>query len=395
MNKLGIISLLLISAAGCSEHASEEGTGRLQIRLDVDPSVTVSRTKSSDATAFTLEISRDGDIVRTISPIGEAPDPIELTAGDYLLTAYSEPFETPQFDTPVYGGSAPTRISVGKQSEASVSCAQTNAGVRISYTDDFAAAHPVRSASVRQIEGILNFEGDDAERTGYFLPGSATLVVTAGKAQYEQELTLEARKLYLIEIDDTPEPTSGRLSVSITVSTDVTEEQVQILFPSGRIDYLETMGAATVSTATQVAKFTGWSYAEAEYAGAGVTVSAQNPSSAYVGASGGNNLTFNSSGAYFTISGLNASLASSAPVLQFGCANPEQGYKPGELTVSVSDGGGTFTPLIIGDDARPANKRWAQITLSDGIPHAKNLIVRFESRAAGYQIDDIALTTAD
>ena len=193
MNKLGIISLLLISAAGCSEHASEEGTGRLQIRLDVDPSVTVSRTKSSDATAFTLEISRDGDIVRTISPIGETPDPIELTAGDYLLTAYSEPFETPQFDTPVYGGSAPTRISVGKQSEASVSCAQTNAGVRISYTDDFAAAHPVRSASVRQIEGILNFEGDDAERTGYFLPGSATLVVTAGEAQYEQELTLEAR----------------------------------------------------------------------------------------------------------------------------------------------------------------------------------------------------------
>ena len=155
------------------------------------------------------------------------------------------------------------------------------------------------------------------------------------------------------------------------------------------------MGAATVSTATQVAKFTGWSYAEAEYAGAGVTVSAQNPSSAYVGASGGNNLTFNSSGANFTISGLNASLASSAPVLQFGCANSEQGYKPGELTVSVSDGGGTFTPLIIGDDARPANKRWAQITLSDGIPHAKNLIVRFESRAAGYQIDDIALTTAD
>ena len=129
MNKLGIISLLLISAAGCSEHASEEGTGRLQIR-------------------------RDGDIVRTISPIGETPDPIELTAGDYLLTAYSEPFETPQFDTPVYGGSAPTRISVGKQSEASVSCAQTNAGVRISYTDDFAAAHPVRSASVRQIEAF-------------------------------------------------------------------------------------------------------------------------------------------------------------------------------------------------------------------------------------------------
>lgn len=107
MNKLGIISLLLISAAGCSEHASEEGTGRLQIRLDVDPSVTVSQTKSSDATTFTLEISRDGDIVRTISPIGETPDPIELTAGDYLLTAYSEPFETPQFDTPVYGGSAP------------------------------------------------------------------------------------------------------------------------------------------------------------------------------------------------------------------------------------------------------------------------------------------------
>ena len=51
--------------------------------------------------------------------------------------------------------------------------------------------------------------------------------MTAGEAQYEQELTLEARKLYLIEIDDTPEPTSGRLSVSITVSTDVTEEQVQ------------------------------------------------------------------------------------------------------------------------------------------------------------------------
>ena len=395
MKHTGIYFLSLILAAGCSSVSPDEPDGYLRIDLNVNPSVGEITSKSSDPATFTLEILRDGNIVKTISPVGDAIAPIALSAGSYTLSAYSETFTVPAFDKPVYGGSSPAAVVSGVESNASVSCAQTNAGIRIGYTDNFKTNRTNYSTVVRQIQGSLAFAGADAERTGYFFADNATFVVSADDLNYEYDLTLEPRKIYDITIDDAYRPT-GELSVSITVTTETTQEPVDIVIPSGKVDYTENMGAVAVSVNTPVGSYGGWSSSEAGYSGSGVWISTESPSDTYAGASGGNHLLFKNAGSNFTVSGLNTSLAPAGLTLSFGCCCTDRNFDTNDLTVSVStDGGTTFSPLSIGTDARASNKKWAQITVETGIPKAKDLSIRFDCLNTGYLLDDIVLKTTN
>ena len=224
-------------AAGCSSVVSDEPDGYLRIELDVDSEVSEISSKGSDPAAFTLEILRDGRVVRTVSPVGSTLAPIALEAGAYTLSAYSEAFAAPAFDKPVYGGSASATVASGAETRASVACVQTNAGVRIGYTDNFKTNRTGYSTTVRQIQGALAFAGADARRTGYFFADEATFVVSADDLNYEYTMRLEAQKIYNVTVDDAYRP-SGGLAVSIAVTTETAEEAVGIVIPSGKVDYL-------------------------------------------------------------------------------------------------------------------------------------------------------------
>lgn len=395
MKNTGILFLLLATATGCSKYASDIGRGYLHINLNVNPFVTITTTKGSDPATFTLDIYRDAALVKTISPAGASVEPVELAAGGYTAKAYSETFTAPAFDTPVYGGESAATVTAGERTSVSIACSQTNAGVRISYTDAFRANHSTYSASVRQIQGELAFTGSDAERTGYFLADEATVTVTADEVGFEYPLTLEPRKIYHVTVDDAPKPTTGELSVRITVSTDVTEEQVSVVFPSGQVGYYEDIGAAAVGSNTLVSAFKGWSDKTVSYSGSGFSVSASSPSDTYAGASGGNCLTATGAGASFTVSGLNTAMAATPLTLSFGSCITTKNYDTGDLTVSASiDNGLTFSPLPMPDNAHPANRKWALVTIGEGIPKARALTLRFECKASGYMIDDISLKTS-
>ena len=393
MKHTGIYLLSLILAAGCSSVATDEPDGYLRIELDVDSEVGEIPSKGSDPASFTLEILRDGRVVKTVSPVGSALAPIPLEAGTYTLSAYSEPFATPAFDRPVYGGSASAIVSSGAETRVSVACAQTNAGVRIDYTDNFKANRTGYSTTVRQIQGALAFTGADAGRTGYFFADDATFVVAADDLNYEYVMRLEAQKIYNVTIDDAYRP-SGELAVSITVTTETTDEAVGIVIPSGDVDYGETMGDTPVAINTLAGNYDGWSVPEAVYSGSGVWVSTQSPSDTYAGASGGNHLLFKNAGAWFSIAGLDTSLAPAGLTLSFGCRMPDQNFDVQKLSVSVSrDGGTTFESLVVPADARASNKKWGRIEIAEGIPKVKNLVIRFESQVSECLLDDIVLKT--
>jgi len=393
MKHTGIYLLSLILAAGCSSVASDEPDGYLRIELNVDSEVGEISSKGSDPASFTLEILRDGRVVKTVSPVGSALAPIPLEAGAYTLSAYSEPFAAPAFDRPVYGGSASATVSSGAETHASVACAQTNAGVRIDYTDNFKANRTGYSTTVRQIQGALAFTGADAGRTGYFFADDATFVVTADDLNYEYVMRLEAQKIYHVTIDDAYRPTGG-LAVSITVTTETTEEAVGIVIPSGEVDYNEAVGTVPVAVNTLAGNYDGWSVPEATYSGSGVWVSTLSPSDTYAGASGGNHLLFKNAGAWLSIAGLDTSLAPAGLTLSFGCCTPDQNFDVQKLGIGVSrDGGTTFEPLVIPADARASNKKWGRIEIAEGIPKVENLVIRFESQAAECLLDDIVLKT--
>lgn len=402
MKRRNLLFPLLITAMGWGSCAKNDpgnvGNGSLVVRLDVDPTVrvvTASATKSADAATFTLEILQNETVIKKLSPIGVDPGPIELPSGVYTVRTYSQSFTAPAFDTPVYGGSAGVSIAVDNETPVSIGCKQTNAGVRVSYSEAFRANHSTRSTTIRQIQGALTFTDDDVSggRIGYFPADRATIVVTADGVEYEQELTLDTQTVYNVSVDDAPQSVSGNLKLDITVSTDVSEQDVAVVFPSGVVDYTETMGGVPVSVEQNVSGYAKWSYLKASYAGSGAFVSSAAPSD-YNGASGGNYLLFKTSCAYFTVSGLNTSMAANDLVLSFGCCSFSQAYDVNNLTVSVSqDEGANFTQLPIASDARPANKKWAQVSVTEGIPKTKNLVIRFDCLGTNYGIDDIRLKT--
>lgn len=115
-------------------------------------------------------------------------------------------------------------------------------------------------------------------------------------------------------------------------------------------------------------------------------------SSGYVGSSGSRNVFINS-GENFIISGINTSnlflmtLSLGQYKNLIGTSN--------ELTIEVSDNGGSYTPLSYTRPTGSGTNNWTLITPSGTIPSSTNLSLRFTNTAtatAQFRIDDIKLT---
>ena len=269
---------LLLLASGCSKDRNEpRGNGTLNIRLEMDDRIDLVATQACntkatpDLGAFTLEVTQDETVVHKIPTLGANTSPsLTLEAGDYTVSAYSQPFAAPAFDTPVYGASQLLTIMAGATKDVALECTQTNAGVKINYSDDFKAQHTSYSTRIAHSTGTLDFSGSDAGRTGYFPTGYVDLIVTADGKGYTQAIQLKARRLYTITVKDANVPvTSGHANISISVSTDVTNENVEITFPanggntggdsgSRQTIYGENIGSTDVTSPALVLSFKGW-----------------------------------------------------------------------------------------------------------------------------------------
>lgn len=390
-----ILYAALIGLCGCSStEVIEKGEGTLRVKLQLDPQVVIA-VKSADVATFSLEISQDGQVVKKVSPVGTEVEPISLTSGSYSVRAYSQDFTVPAFDTPVYEGSTSATIASGNETAVAITCKQSNAGIQIEFTDTFLTNHTNYFVTVSQIAGALTFSSEDviAGRVGYFLPGTATITVTADGVEYEQEIDLESCRLYNVTIDDAAPVVSGDLNVDIIVDTNVVTEDVAVVFPSGVVDYSETMGGIAVSSQVVVAGYTGWANKKVTYDGINVYVAAEsNFSDTYSGASGGNYLLLRQSGAWFSVSGINTSAAASDMVLSFGCRAESSCDLNTSLVVSVSQDGVDFTQITA--EEQQINARWKAISYTENIPRTKNLTIRIESKTSvRCMIDDLSLKT--
>ena len=381
-----------LCAGSCSEQEVDgEGTGLLRIALQADPNVQIV-SKSVDPATFTVDVLKAQQVVHSLSG-ADCSTALTLPVGDYTVKAYSAPFTSPAFDTPVYGASATASVAAGATASVSLQCVQSNAGVSVQYSDAFKATHTTYSTTVRQVEGALTYTESDVStgRLGYFLPDVATVTITADGVNYEQQVNLSAQHNYAVEVGSS-EPSrteTGALNVSITVSTVVTNDQIAVTFPSSTTTFNETMGATNVASQIAVSSYMGWSAHAATYSGTSMYVhSTASGSSGYSGASGGNYLIAKAAKAQFTMSGLTVS-ASAPAQFSFGCCFDDV-YKVGDVSVQTStDGGQTFTPLTLPEDAHALNSRWGQITVS--LPTSDALCVRVISNRLGGRFDDFTI----
>ena len=394
--------LLSLALAACrkAEPVSSE-RGFLYINLGVEErtipmqAAVQSKAGITQASLFTLDIWKGNERVQHFAPVGTDGKRVELETGQYTVSAYSEEFSTPVFGKPVYGASAAASVTANVNTPVVLECVQTNAGVKIGYSDVFKSQHASYRAVVTHEKGSLTYAQSETG-TGYFLPGKVDITITADGDEYKQSLMLDAQKLYEVTIGEEQLVPSGNLQVTIRVSTSVQTEGVDILFvppvptpPADGIYYFENMGSNAVTGTALVSSFSGWNNAAVTYTGPDLNIRSDKVSD-YTEASGGNALAFTSSGTSFLIDGINTSAASVSDLLVFSFgAYSNVAFSKDKLKVSYStDGGTTFTPMDY--DCSTGSARWQRIECFDELPHVKKLTLKLEG-VAGYLVDDLKI----
>ncbi len=223
MKKRAFIFLLPLFILGaCSKTEISEQTGYLL--LNVSGTNLKAGIELSD---FTLHISNN-DGVSITHRMGDVSGQIALAAGMYTFEVYSGVFSEPKFETPNYRGVKDIAIVDGETTEASIVCSQNNAGIKIVWSDEFAALYQTYQVEARCDQGYLVYSASE-DRTGYFLPGNVTLKVSAdGKILNGGTITLVAKDMVTATLRPKESPT-GTISIGITVDELVNEREIEII----------------------------------------------------------------------------------------------------------------------------------------------------------------------
>ncbi len=222
---LMMMSFLFVMWA-CSEKEmpEEKGIGYLALNIGSNMSLKSGVTVED----FTLRITTGNGTEVLKERIGDLPSQIALTADNYTVEAYSVAFTDPKFETPCYSGSTAATIVAGETTETSLVCSQSNAGIKIIWSDEFADNYQTYQAEARCTSGYLTYSADES-RTGYFPAGNVSLKISAdGQTLNGGTLALSAKDLVTVTLRPKMSP-SGSLSIDILVDETVNERAVEII----------------------------------------------------------------------------------------------------------------------------------------------------------------------
>jgi len=219
-----IIPVFMICA--CSIVPKEKGIGYLTLNISQSTSIKAG-IETED---YVLRIN-DGHVDVLKKRIGDLlADAIELPAGTYTIDVYSIEFSDPKFEMPFYSGKTTVAIEAEETSEVSLVCSQGNAGIKVVWSDDFSTHFETYDAQIICNEGYLHYSSTE-ERTGYFLPGTVSVIINAdGQTINAGNIILAARDIvtaYLqLKIEEIPP--DGSLSINISIDETVNNREVEI-----------------------------------------------------------------------------------------------------------------------------------------------------------------------
>lgn len=208
---------LLLPLFGCSDddYSPSTSTGRVNLSLDVDPTVlSVASRASYDDIWHSL--TADDFFVRLVSASGEVVvncrygefGQKDVKVGEYTLEAYYGTKGEEGFEKAYFVGSSPVTVVTGETAEVAVSASLANAAVKVNYTDAFKQYMTSYSAAIRT-EGSTEDVAYPADATDelFVNPGNASVNVTftTPKGQTATlkaaEFTTRPRHIYNVTID--------------------------------------------------------------------------------------------------------------------------------------------------------------------------------------------------
>ena len=239
MNKFVVLGLAALAGlASCSKEKDEvSGKGYLLVSTSLN-SQTTQKAAVTDPNEFKLTICKksDGAIVKEFGKVSEVGgNPIELEVGTYIVKTSSNNFTTADWETPLYEATDEVTVVAENTTTATLTNTQANAGVKVSYTDDFKAKFTDYQTAIESANGNLTFVKEE-KRIGYFSPGTIAIKVTADGVAYEAfTKAVSARELVNVSISYSPTPgNTGKITLTITVDNTVTEKDEEIIInPDG------------------------------------------------------------------------------------------------------------------------------------------------------------------
>ena len=217
------LSFFVICA--CSDSPEEKGTGYLTLNINQSS----SQKSEVEIEDFILRIS-NGYVEVINNRINRLPAEIALPVGVYTVEAYSMDFSDPKFETPFYYGRTTVEIEDGETKEASLVCSQGNAGINVVWADDFPFLYKTFYALIETNEDYLHYASNET-RTGYFLPGTVSIVIHAdGFFINGGTITLAARDMVTATLSPKYERSpSGGFIIDISIDQTVNEREVTVI----------------------------------------------------------------------------------------------------------------------------------------------------------------------
>ncbi len=227
------LTALIVVLVSCKqdENSHLTGTGTLSIDYGLNTNVSLkSANEDVSVEDFGLVIMDDQDEnIENYDNISDAPAEIELETGIYTVLVYSEEFEKPAFENPVYGDEEEVSIVSGENAEVSITCTQTNAGLTFDWFN-ISSSFSIYSAIVISGTDTLVYSSTET-RIGYFPTGDVEIEITLGDedgiAIYNESLTLNEKEVVTIS-PVVAEAESGSLIISITIDEVVDERTVEV-----------------------------------------------------------------------------------------------------------------------------------------------------------------------
>ena len=228
-----LLLLGILAFGGCSKDDVKpiSKSGFVRISAQVDERVRLKAALVVDSYDVNITSKTDANFSygKKVSEIGA--NPIELAVGDYTVKVSSPSVTLPDFGTPLYGVTQDFSVAAGATTSLSLVCKQTNAGVKVIYSDSFkkycADNSIAYSTTIEQAGSSLSYASSES-RVGYFNPGDVNVAVLVGDKEYASKLALVAQDLVNLTIDLAPEDPS-KVVLTITGVDDVNTRDEKIV----------------------------------------------------------------------------------------------------------------------------------------------------------------------
>ncbi|WP_320053590.1 DUF4493 domain-containing protein [uncultured Acetobacteroides sp.] len=231
--KLKLLSGIgLIVFLGCSKEdvkvAQQKGFVKISAQVDARVRLKAALAVDNYDVSITSKADAKFSYGKKVSAIGA--NPVELEVGEYTIKVNSPSVALPGFSVPLYGASQDFAITAGTTKNLSLVCKQTNAGIKVGYSDAFKKYCTDKSlsysTSIEQAGSSLTYATSET-RVGYFNSGTVNVTVNVGDKSSSSALTLAAQDLVNLSIDMTSEDPS-KVVLTITGVDDVNTRDEKI-----------------------------------------------------------------------------------------------------------------------------------------------------------------------